>query len=95
MSSTSAPFGMRPAFHPSGLDRATALAGGIASTYGSDILKGQPVTIVIFFNKLIRKLNNSRAVFAFLDVQFNVFFVFSCHVFLTRKLSSPKDRRSP
>ena len=43
MSATSAPFGMRPAFHPSGLDRAQALAGGIASTYGSDILKGQPV----------------------------------------------------
>ena len=43
MSSTSAPFGLRPAFHPSGLDRAQALANGIASTYGSDILKGQPV----------------------------------------------------
>lgn len=43
MSSTSAPFGMRPAFHPSGLDRAQALANGIASAYGSDILKGQPV----------------------------------------------------
>jgi hypothetical protein len=43
MSSTSAPFGLRPAFHPSGLDRAQALANGIASTYGSNILKGQPV----------------------------------------------------
>lgn len=43
MSSISAPFGLRPAFHPSGLDRAQALANGIASTYGSDILKGQPV----------------------------------------------------
>jgi hypothetical protein len=43
MSSTSAPFGLRPAFHPSGLDRAQALAGGIASAYGSNILKGQPV----------------------------------------------------
>ena len=43
MSSTSAPFGMRPAFHPSGLDRAQALANGISSTYGSDILKGQAV----------------------------------------------------
>jgi hypothetical protein len=43
MSSTSAPFGLRPAFHPSGLDRAQALAGGIASAYSSDILKGQPV----------------------------------------------------
>ena len=43
MSSTSAPFGLRPAFHPSGLDRAQALANGIASAYASDILKGQPV----------------------------------------------------
>ena len=43
MSSTSAPFGLRPAFHPSGLDRASALADGILSTYSVDILKGQPV----------------------------------------------------
>ena len=43
MSSTNAPFGLRPAFHPSGLDRATALADGILSTYSTDILKGQPV----------------------------------------------------
>ena len=46
MSATNAPFGLRPAFHPSGLDRAQALAGGIASGYGSDILKGQPVRYV-------------------------------------------------
>ena len=43
MSATSAPFGLRPAFHPSGLDRAQALAGGIVSAYNADILKGQPV----------------------------------------------------
>jgi hypothetical protein len=43
MSSTSAPFGLRPAFHPSGLDRAQALTNGIASGYAADILKGQPV----------------------------------------------------
>jgi hypothetical protein len=43
MSSTSAPFGLRPAFHPSGLDRAQALANGITSGYSSNILKGQPV----------------------------------------------------
>ena len=43
MSATSAPFGLRPAFHPSGLDRAQALAGGITSTYSSNIFKGQPV----------------------------------------------------
>lgn len=46
MSATSAPFGLRPAFHPSGLDRAQALAGGIVSAYGSAILKGQPVKYV-------------------------------------------------
>jgi hypothetical protein len=46
MSATNAPFGMRPAFHPSGLDRAQALAGGIVSGYSSDILKGQPVKYV-------------------------------------------------
>lgn len=46
MSATSAPFGLRPAFHPSGLDRAQALAGGIPSAYASDILKGQAVLYV-------------------------------------------------
>jgi len=43
MSATSAPFGLRPAFHPSGLDRAQALAGGIVSGYSTDILKGAPI----------------------------------------------------
>jgi hypothetical protein len=43
MSSTSAPFGLRPAFHPSGLDRAQALTNGITSGYSNNILKGQPV----------------------------------------------------
>ena len=43
MSSTSAPFGLRPAFHPSGLDRAQALANGIVSGLAADILKGAPV----------------------------------------------------
>jgi hypothetical protein len=43
MSSTNAPFGLRPAYHPSGLDRATVLADGILSGYSTAILKGQPV----------------------------------------------------
>lgn len=43
MSATNAPFGLRPAYHPSGLDRATALFDGILSGFASDILKGQPV----------------------------------------------------
>jgi hypothetical protein len=45
MSSTNAPFGLRPSFHPSGLDRAVALPNGIASTYNTGILKGQPVAL--------------------------------------------------
>jgi len=45
MSATSAPFGLRPSFHPSGLDRAIALANGIASGYPTGILKGQPVAL--------------------------------------------------
>ena len=43
MSATNAPFGLRPAFHPSGLDRAQALANGIISGLAVNILKGQPV----------------------------------------------------
>ena len=46
MSATLAPFGLRPAFHPSGLDRAQALANGIANAYADDILKGQAVKYV-------------------------------------------------
>ena len=43
MSATNAPFGLRPAFHPTGLDRAQALANGITSGLAVNILKGQPV----------------------------------------------------
>ena len=46
MSSTSAPFGLRPAFHPTGLDRAQCLQNGITSGYAANILKGQPVAYV-------------------------------------------------
>ena len=45
MSSTNAPFGMRPSFHPSGLDRAAALTDGIVSGYASAILKGQAIKL--------------------------------------------------
>lgn len=47
MSSTSAPFGLRPAFHPSGLDRAQALANGITSGLAVNILKGQPIVYAV------------------------------------------------
>lgn len=43
MSATNAPFGLRPAFFPTGLERAQAITNGITSGYGSNILKGQPV----------------------------------------------------
>ena len=43
MSATNAPFGLRPAYFPTGLERAQALTNGIASGYASNILKNQPV----------------------------------------------------
>lgn len=43
MSATSAPFGLRPAYFPTGLERAQALANGISSGYATNILKGQAV----------------------------------------------------
>jgi hypothetical protein len=43
MSATSAPFGMRPAYHPSGLDRASAYT--IGTGYASAIYKGSPVIL--------------------------------------------------
>ena len=45
MSTTSAPYGLRPIWHPSGIIRPTALAGGIASAYGTAIYTGQPVIL--------------------------------------------------
>lgn len=41
MSSTNAPFGMRPAYSPSGVIR--QMAGTILSTYAADLYTGQPV----------------------------------------------------
>jgi len=45
MSATSAPFGFRPVYHPTGMDRTVALANGIASGYNTGILKNQPVAL--------------------------------------------------
>src|SRR5262245_32772428 len=45
MSSTSAPFGIRPVFHPSGVIRPRSLAGGLASGYANNIYSGQPVKL--------------------------------------------------
>lgn len=43
MTATSAPFGFRPAYHPTGLERAKKYT--IASAYGTTLLKGQMVTL--------------------------------------------------
>ena len=47
MSATSAPFGLRPVFHPSGLDRAIAFPNpfAYATGYASNIFKGKAVTL--------------------------------------------------
>lgn len=44
MSATSAPFGLRPAYHPSGLDRAREY--GISAAYATPIYKNSPVALV-------------------------------------------------
>lgn len=43
MTATASPFGFRPVYHPTGLDRATKRT--IASGYGTAIYKGAPVTL--------------------------------------------------
>jgi len=43
MSATSQPFGLRPAFFPTGLERAQALYNGIPSGYAENIFKGSAV----------------------------------------------------
>ncbi len=45
MTAVSAPFGMQPSFHPTGLDRATAYTPGIAAAYTTPIYKGSPVIL--------------------------------------------------
>jgi len=51
MSAVSAPFGLRPAFFPTGLERAQALANGITSGFATNIYKGQPVVYVTTANQ--------------------------------------------
>ena len=43
MSASSAPFGLAPAYHPSGVIRNRTLKNGLAAAYGSNIFEGQPV----------------------------------------------------
>ena len=61
MSAISAPFGLRPAFFPTGLERAQALANGIPSGYASNILKGQPVEYLAN-NGVIQPVTSTEAV---------------------------------
>ena len=42
---TAAPFGMRPVFHPTGLDRAHRFLNAIPSGYATNIFKFQPVAL--------------------------------------------------
>ena len=70
MSATSAAFGMRPAFHPSGLDRAQALANGIVSGYASNIQKGQPVKIDVSTGAIVPAAAGDAFVGCFAGVEF-------------------------
>jgi hypothetical protein len=46
MSATSAPFGLRPVFHPSGVIRNRSLKNAITAAYGTSIFEGGPVKAV-------------------------------------------------
>jgi len=71
MSATSAAFGMRPAYHPSGLDRAQALANGIVSGYATTIYKGSPVKIDVATGAIvIAALGTDAIVGCFAGVEF-------------------------
>lgn len=70
MSATSAAFGMRPAFHPSGLDRAQAIANGITSGYATNILKGQPVKIDVSTGAIVVAAAGDAFVGCFAGVEF-------------------------
>jgi hypothetical protein len=54
MSATNAPFGLRPAYHPSGLDRAQGLANIIESGYAQNLLKGQAVKLAAATGYVVR-----------------------------------------
>ena len=54
MSATYAPFGLRPAYHPSGLDRAQGLANIIESGYAQNLLKGQAVKLAAATGYVVR-----------------------------------------
>lgn len=43
MSAVSAPFGLRPAYHPSGIIRQERMVNGIASGYATSIFTGTPI----------------------------------------------------
>jgi hypothetical protein len=43
MTTTAAPFGLRPVYHPSGVIRQTEYLNGVASGYASNIFTGSPV----------------------------------------------------
>lgn len=69
MSSTLAPFGLRPAYHPSGTIRPDE--GSIASGYGSNIFNGSPVAFANVGGTLVLAAAGDRALGAFQGVSYN------------------------
>lgn len=68
MSAVAAPFGLRPAYHPSGTIR--PVAGSIASTYGTNIFQYAPVAIDATSGLLVAAAAGTRAVGAFMGCEF-------------------------
>lgn len=70
MSIASAPFGLRPIYHPSGVIRPTSLPGGLSSGYANNIFAGQPVQLTAA--GLIKEIANNTDEFVgcFLGVNY-------------------------
>ncbi len=67
MSSTAAPFGLKPAWHPSGTIR--QLQSTISSAYGTDIFQYSPVRIDLTTGALTEADPGERAIGVFLGVE--------------------------
>ena len=68
MSSAYTPFGLRPAYHPSGTIRPAA--GAIASTYGTNIFQNAPVALDATSGLLVAAAAGARAVGSFQGVEY-------------------------
>jgi hypothetical protein len=70
MSTVSAPFGLKPIYHPSGQLKPTVLNGGIASGYAADLFLGTPVAYGASTGTIIVGTTSGAIVGSFAGVEY-------------------------